>query len=411
MILANGLSLIEMPVSGRLATAIAIAFPGGARHENLQEVGAAHFLEHMVFKGAEKHRTATILNRSAEHLGTDLNGLTTSDYVEFSALVRAESAMPAIDLLTDISGRALLEEGHLEVERAVILQEIADDREDPGTVADDRLSAALFDGHRLALSAAGEASAVERLTHAQLLSYRERQWSPEAGVVVLAGNLAHLDRELLSEYLLRLPARPAPPSPPSVGPFVRRVEVEERDSDVAHLRLAYALPGLDLGQPRDRAVAEVYSDLLGGPAGSRLFEGIREQRGLCYSIEGWAWGYREASFLSVECNLRASNIAETYERIDAIIAELSENGPTDEESLRARSYATGTCALSFESTAARADHAVELIMEYGDHDIDPLLHMRALESVTPSDIAELASRVSPGPCVGCVGGVSATAFQ
>jgi len=411
MILANGLPVIEMPVPGRLATAIAIAFPGGARHESPQEVGAAHFLEHMVFKGAEKHRTATILNRSAEHLGTELGGLTTNDYVEFSALVPAESAMPAIDLLTDVSGQALLEEEHVEVERAVILQEIADDREDPGTVADDRLSAALFHGHRLATSTLGEASDVERLTHAQLLSFRERHWSPKAGVVVLAGNLEHLDRELLSEYLLRNPVRPAPPSAPPIVPFVRRVEVEERDSDVAHLRLAYALPGLDLNRPRDRAVADVYSDLLGGPAGSRLFEEIREQRGLCYAIEGWVWGYHEASFLSVECNLRASNIAETYERIDAIIAELSKNGPTEEESLRARSYATGACALSYESTAARVDHAVELIMEYGDHDIDPMLNLRALESVTREDIAELGARVAPGPCVGCVGAVSATAFR
>jgi predicted Zn-dependent peptidase len=409
--LANGLPVIEMPMAGRLATAIAIALPGGARHEGPQEVGVAHFLEHMVFKGAENHRTARILNRSAEHLGTDLNGLTTNDYVEFSAVVRAESAMPTIDLLTDISGQALLDEDHVEAERAVILQEIADDREDPGTVADDRLSAALFHGHRLAASTVGEAPDVEGLTHAQLLSFRERQWSPESGVVVIAGNLAHLDRGLLSEFLLRIPARPAPPFPPPIPPFVRRVEVEERDSHVAHLRLAYALPGLDLSRSRDRAVAEVYSDLVGGPAGSRLFEEIREQRGLCYAIEGWVWGYRDASFLSVECNLRASNIAETYERIDAIIAELSENGPTEEESLRARSYATGANALSYESTTSRADHAVELMMEYGDHNVDPMLHMRALESVSREDIAELAGRVSPCPCVGCVGAVSAAAFQ
>ncbi len=86
----NGLRVVELPMSGRLATAIAIAFPGGARYEGPEEVGVAHFLEHLVFKGAEQHRTARILNRSAERLGTDLNGLTTDDYVELSAVVRAE---------------------------------------------------------------------------------------------------------------------------------------------------------------------------------------------------------------------------------------------------------------------------------------------------------------------------------
>jgi predicted Zn-dependent peptidase len=410
-VLVNGLPVIEIPMSGRLVTAIAIAFPGGARHEGPKEIGVAHFLEHMVFKGAEKHRTARILNRSAEHLGAELNGLTTDDYVEFTGVVRAESAMPTIDLLTDISGQALLDEDHVELERAVILQEIADEREDPGTVADYRLIAALFRGHRLATSTVGEAHDVERLTHAQLRSFRERHWSPEGGVVVIAGNLAHLDRALLTELLLRIPARRLPPPPPPIMPFVRRVEVEERDSDVAHLRLAYALPGLDLSRARDRAIAGVYSDLLGGLMGSRLVEEIREERGLCYAIDSYVWGYREASLLSVECNLRASNIAETYERIDAIIAELSEKGPTEEESLRARSYATGASALNYESTTARVDHAVELIMQYGDHEVDPMLHLRALESVTCEDIADLAARVAPGPCVGCVGAVTAAPFE
>src|SRR6266542_297541 len=92
MVLANGLPVIEIPMPGRLATAIEIAFPGGARYERTQEVGVAHFLEHMVFKGAEKHRTAKILHISAERVGADLNGSTSNDYVEFSTVVRAESA-------------------------------------------------------------------------------------------------------------------------------------------------------------------------------------------------------------------------------------------------------------------------------------------------------------------------------
>ena len=113
--------------------------------------------------------------------------------------------------VTDLSGQALLEEHHLDTERTVILQEIADDSEDPGTVADHRLIAALFRGHRLAKPTAGEKSDVERLTHGQLLSFRERQWSPAGGVFVIGGNLEHLDRGLLSELLLRIPGRPAPP--------------------------------------------------------------------------------------------------------------------------------------------------------------------------------------------------------
>jgi predicted Zn-dependent peptidase len=410
-ILANGLPVIEMPMPGRLATAIEIAFPGGARYEQAGEVGAAHLLEHMVFKGAEKHRTAKIMHRSAERLGADLNGSTTNDYVEFSTVVRAESAMSAIDLLTDISGRALLEETHLEGERAVILQEIADDRDAPSTVADRLIIKALFPGHRLAIPTFGEPDQVSRLTHAQLLEFRERNWSTEAGVMVIAGNLAHLDRVLLPELVLRIPTRPAPPSPPPIPEFERRIELEQRDTDNARIHLAYALPGVDLSRSRDRAVAEVYSNILGGLSSSRLFEEIREKRSLSYEIHGDVWGYRDASLLSVECHVQASDAAEVYERIDAIVTGLASDGPSEEELLRARAYTTAATVLHYEAPEASVDHAVELMMEYGDQDVDPILDLRAVESVTRADTAELAARVESGPCVAGVGAVTPDVFQ
>jgi predicted Zn-dependent peptidase len=411
VILANGLTVIEIPMPGRLATAIEIALPGGARYEGPQEIGAAHFLEHMAFKGAEEHPTAKSLHRSAERLGTDLNGTTTNDFVEFSTVVRAESTMPSIDLLTDISGRALVEQDLVEGERAVILQEIADDAEAPGTVADRLIISALFRDHRLATRTIGEAPHVSRLTHAQLLEFRERQWSPEAGVAVIAGNLSHLDRKLLAELLLRLPQRPAPPPPSPTPRFVRRVGVEERDSDAARLHLAYAVPGVDLTRARDRAVAELYSAILGGLTGSRLFEEVREKRSLSYEIDGYVWGYRDASLLSVECGLQASDVPEAYERIDAIVTELARDGPTEEEWLRARAYTTAATVLHFEAPEACVDHAVELTMEYDDHDVDPAAELRAIESVMREEIAELAARVVPGPCVACVGAVSRSTFQ
>jgi predicted Zn-dependent peptidase len=410
-ILANGMPLVEIPMPGRLATTIAIAFPAGARHEAPDEVGVAHLLEHMVFKGSKRHPTATQLNRAAERLGTELDGTSSHDYSEFAAVVRAESAMAAAVLLADICGGALLDEAHLEMERSVILQEIADAHEDPGTRADDRIMAALFRGHRLATDTAGKRADVERLTHDQVLAFRERQWSPAGGLVTVAGNLAHLDRAALEELLLRIPARAAAPAPPPIAAFRRRIDIEERDSDMVHLRLAYAMPGVDLTRVHDRAVAEVYSDLLGGPMGSRLYEELRERRGLCYWIDGVVWGYDGASFLSVSCSVRAPYLGEMYEGIETIVADLRRSGPSGEEADRARSYASGTAALGFESTRARADHAVELIMEYGDHDVDPMAHLTAVESVTREDLSEMAALVEPGPCVGCVGPVTPNDFS
>ena len=315
-------------------------------------------------------------------------------------MVRAESAMATIDLLTDVCGRALLDPAHLELERAVILQEIADANEDPGTRADDRVMAALFAGHRLATSTAGNAPDVERLTHDQVLSFRERQWSPEGGLVAVAGNLEHLDREPLEELLLRIPARAAPPAPPPIGPFQRRVD--DRGARQRHRSPSPCLRRAGTGsQPRPRPRRSRRS--------TRTCSEARWDRACtrsCASSAASATGSTgacgattDASFLSVGCSVRAPDLTETYLGIEAIVADLRKRGPSEEEAARARSYAGGSAALGFESTRARADHAVELIMEYGDHDVDPMRHLRAIESVTRKDLAEVAAQVEPGPCV------------
>lgn len=408
---ANGLRVIEMPVAGRLATSISIAFSAGSRHEQPDEIGVAHLLEHMAFKGTASRPTSRELNRCAERLGTELNAHTSHDYVEFYAIVRAEWAHDVAALLADICGRPLLDPALLEGERDIVLQEIADNDDEPSSAADSRLSAALFAGHRLATPITGEADHVEALTHADVLAFRERRWSPAAGAVVLAGNLDHIDRERLDELLLAIPARPVPPPPPPIVSFAPRIELEHHDGDVAHLRVAYDVPGLDLTDARERAVAEVLSQVLGGPMGSRLVEELREQRGLCYAIDGSIWGYPERSMLSVDASLQADRVAEAYELIDALVEGLRRDGPTDEEADRMRAYAVGTFALSCDSAGARAGHAIETLMEYGDERIDPLLHLRAIESVTREDLAELAARVVPEPCVGCAGDVDASAFR
>lgn len=404
-VLPNGMPLVETRLPARLTTTVAIVFPAGARHEHPDEIGAAHLLEHWAFKGTARHPTARELNRAAEYLGTELEGTSTPRYVEFSTRVRAESAMQAIELLAEPAATPLLEETELEAERTIVLQEIADADENPGSRADDLLSAALFAGHRLAKPIAGETRDVEGLTRDHVMAFRDRQWSPAAGMVAIVGNLDHLDRGGLRRALETLPERPVPPPPAPLPPFSPRRQFEERDSDVVHLRLVYSVPGTDLKRRLDRAVAEVFSQLIGGPMGSRLFDELREQRAMCYWVDGYVWGIDDAAFLSVNCSIRPSDLAETYERIGLVLSDLRQHGPTDEEARRFRAYATGAAALDFESPGHLMDHTIELILEYDDLDIAPLSHLHALESVTRADLTALAASTDPNPCIGCVGPV------
>lgn len=407
----NGMRVVEMPVAGRLATSISIAFAAGSRHERADEIGAAHLLEHMAFKGTQSMPTARELNRRAERLGTELNAQTSPDCVEFHAMIRAEGALEVAAILVELCAHPLLPAELLEGERDIVLQEIADSDDDPAAAADRLLSAALFHGHRLATPVTGQAEHVRRLTHADLTAFRARRWSPAAGVAVLAGNLDHVDRAQLDELLLAIPACPVPEPPTPLVAFAPRIELEPRDGDVAHLRIAYDVPGLDLTDARRRAVAEVFSQVIGGPMGSRLVDELREQRSLCYAIDGSVWGYPRRAMLSVDASLQADRVSEAYELADAIVADLRRDGPTEEEAQRMRAYAVGMFALSFDSIGARAGHALETLMEYGDERIEPLEHLRAIESVTREDLAELAARIGPRPCIGCAGDVDARAFE
>jgi predicted Zn-dependent peptidase len=402
-VLPSGIRLVEMPVDGRLASAISVLFPAGARHERETEVGAGHLLEHLAFKGTENHPTAAGLNRAAEYLGTELGGASTVDYVEFSTFVRAQSAMAAAELLIEVTATPRLAQDDLEHERAVILQELADDEDDLGARAGDLLLEALFAGHRLATNVAGTAADVRSLTLAGVLGFRDRQWSPAGGLVAIGGNLAHVDRDRLIELIARLPDRPAPPPSPPLPPFGARVATEQRDSNVVHLRLAYHLPGLDFRLRRDRAHAEVFSQLLAGPMGSRLYDELREQRPLCYWVSAGVSDYDGQPILFVSCSVGPSDLQEAYERITEILADLRAHGPGDEEVRRFRAYSTGAVARDFESVTSRLDHAIELIMEYGDYDVDPVLLLREVDGVTRRDLAALAAGIDLSPCVACVG--------
>jgi predicted Zn-dependent peptidase len=406
-VLPTGMRLVEMPLGGRLATAISVLFPAGARHERATEVGAGHLLEHLAFKGTENHPTAAELNRAAEYLGTELGGASTVDYVEFSTFVRAQSAMAAVELLIEVTATPRLAPDDLEHERAVILQELADDDDDLGARAGDLLQEALFAGHRLAKNVAGTAADVRSLSLPAVLAFRDRQWSPTGGLVAIGGNLAHVDRERLNELIARLPDRPAPPPSPPLPPFGARVAIEQRDSNVVHLRLAYHLPGLDFRLRRDRAHAEVFSQLLAGPMGSRLYDELREQRPLCYWVSAGVSDYAGRPILFVSCSVGPSDLEQAYERIAAILTDLRAHGPSDEEARRFRAYSTGAVARDFESVTNRLDHAIELIMEYGDYDVDPVLLLREIDGVTRRDLTALAAEIDPSPCVACVGSETA----
>src|SRR3954467_1582582 len=354
--LETGLPLVKLNMDGTRAVTALVAFDAGARTERPEENGMAHFLEHLVFKGGEKYSSYRDVNETAERLGAQLNAYTSHDPVAFHITSRAEALMPAVDLLTDFVAKARIDAGELDRERGVVIQEIHRSDDAPASVADKLLDKAVYGDHPLGRPVLGPADHIQSFDRDGILAFRERRWAPERGGAFLAGDLSHADDEQLAELFSRFPARDDPPAPDPAPAPERRVLVERRDTNQSHLRLAWR-PDVDQSDLGTRASLAVYATLLGGSMGSRLFDEIREQRGLCYAIRSYAWSHADASSLEVMAGLDSSKCTEAYTRIREIVAELAEDGPREGEVERARAYAAGSTVLSLESTGAVARRA------------------------------------------------------
>jgi predicted Zn-dependent peptidase len=401
--LANGLPLHRVALPGTRAVTILVAFDAGARTERPEENGMAHFLEHLVFKGGEKYDHYKKVNETAERMGGTLNAYTSHDLVAFHITVRAEAAVEAIDLLTDFVGRPLLNAEELDRERGVVIQEIQRYKDQPSAVAEELIDKAAFGDHPLGRTVLGPEDHLRTFSRDAIVAFRERRWAGERGGAFIVGNIDHVPANgEVARLFERFPTLAAPsPFEPTPALALEKL-VERRDSNQSHLRLMYA-PDVDATDPAQRAALTIYSTLLGGSMGSRLFDEIREQRGLCYSVYSVDHALADAAILQLGAGLESSKTAEAYSRMREIVAELHREGPTEEEVERARAYAAGRRVLAFENTNAVARFAASQAIVFGE-DIDPDRAIDALDAVTFDDVAAVARKVDPeAAAVACVG--------
>jgi predicted Zn-dependent peptidase len=405
----NGLPihLIELP--GTRALTVLVAFDAGARNERPEENGMAHFLEHLVFKGGEKYPHYSDVNETAERLGGVLNAYTSQNLVAFHITVRAESAAPAIDLLSDFVGRPHLDAEELDRERGVVIQEINRAHDQPSMVAEYLIDSAAFGDHPLGRTVLGPEENLRSFTREGIVAFRERRWAGARGGAFLAGNLEHLPPEAeLQELFARFPALPEPEPYVPAPAFAPSTMVEERDTNQSHLRMIYR-PDIEPANERQRAALSIYSTLLGGSMGSRLFDEIREKRGLCYSVYAQDHTFADVPILQLGSGLDSSKCVEAYTRMREIVEELREEGPTEEEVQRARAYAAGRTVLGFENSNAVARYAASMRVVFGQN-IDPDAAIAALDSVTYDEVREIAAGISDSLAVACVGPHSVEEF-
>jgi predicted Zn-dependent peptidase len=401
--LRNGMRLHRIPIEGTRSVTILVAFDAGARTERPEENGMAHFLEHLVFKGGEKFPHYQDVNEAAERIGAVLNAYTSHDLVAFHITARAERALEAADLLTDFTARPKLDGDELDRERGVVIQEIARYDDQPSSVAEHLIDRAVFGEHPLGRSVLGPAEHLrDTFTRDGIIAFRERRWAPESGGAFIVGNLDSLgDAGELEALFERFSPQPIPDRYEAAPDQVPRVLVSERDSNQSHLRMSYR-PKIDVRNTRQRSALVIYSTLLGGSMGSRLFDEIREQRGLAYSVSAYPHAYSDVPVLQLSAGLESGKCVEAYRRMREIVSELRSDGPTESEVERARAYAAGARAIGFENSGAVARYAAQQTIVY-EEPVDPDDAIDRLDEVTFDEVREVAAGVDDELSIACVG--------
>jgi predicted Zn-dependent peptidase len=406
----NELPVHRIAIPGTRALTALVAFDAGARTERAEENGMAHFLEHLVFKGGEKYPNYRDVNETAERMGGVLNAYTSHDLVAFHITVRAESAPKAIDLLSDFVARPKLDAEELDRERGVVIQEINRAYDQPSTIAEYLIDRAAFgEEHPLGRTVLGPEQNLRTFTREAIVAFRERRWAGARGGAFLAGNLDHLPPEAeLGELFARFPSLPEPEPYVPAPEFAPKTLVQQKDTNQSHLRMIYR-PAVAVRDIAQRAALSIYSTLLGGSMGSRLFEEIREKRGLCYSVYAIDHAFADVPILQLGSGLESGKCIEAYTRMREIVDELRDDGPTPEEVERARAYAAGRLVLAFENTGAVARYGATRSIVFGE-DIDPDKAIAALDAVTFDEVREVAAGVADELAIACVGPHTAEEF-
>lgn len=361
--------------------------------------GASHFLEHLLFKGTAD-RSARSIAEAVDAVGGDMNAFTTKEYTTFYTRLLADDLDLGIDLMSDIIWSPAFRPDEFESERQVILEEILMHADEPGDLVHEVLARALFPGHPLGREVLGEHGTVSAMTVEQVAAFHGEHYRPGNIVVAAAGLIEH-DR-VVAGLSARLEGRHggAPPKrePPS-SPAQERLVVS-RPTEQAHI--AVAVPGPDR-EDEDRHAVSVADHVLGGGMSSRLFQTIREERGLAYSVYSYRLGFEGIGAVAIYAGTSPSHVEEVLELVHDGLDRMATQGVTQSDLDTARSHVRGSMALGLEDSGARMSRIGHGQLVHGR--VLTLEEVEArLQALTVDSVNEAASRWLSGPrTVACVG--------
>jgi predicted Zn-dependent peptidase len=388
--LANGLRIATDRIDTVDTISLGLWVDVGTRHESAEVNGVAHFLEHMAFKGTER-RSARVIAEEIEAVGGQLNAYTSRESTAYYAKVLKEDLSLAVDILADIVQHSTFEPEELERERTVILQEIGQASDTPDDIVFDQFQECAYPDQAIGRPVLGRPDIIRNLGREAVVAYLHNHYGAERMVLAAAGNLDH-ERlaELADTFFAGLPAeRPVTAEPARYAGGDRR---EARDLEQLHLVLGF--PGPTLEEP-DFYTASVLSTAFGGGMSSRLFQEIREKRGLVYAIHSFVHSYRDSGLFGIYAGTGESEAVELVPVLCGEIVRLAE-GLGAVELARAKAQMKAGLLMSLESTSARCEQLAQHLLIHGTP-FDPAEAVRRIEAVDMAAIGRVVARWHTAP--------------
>jgi predicted Zn-dependent peptidase len=403
-LLPSGLRVLTEELPGTHSAAVGMWVAVGSRDEPISVAGAAHYLEHLLFKGTTR-RSAAAIAEEIDAVGGELNAFTAKEYTCYYANVLDCDLALAVDLVCDVLGDALLNPSDVDLERSVVLEEIAMRDDDPEDLLHDEFSAALFGSHPLGSSVLGTEESITGMSRDALYTFYRQRYTPERMILTVAGNVTHeavlaaLQRSFA--HHLTGAAAPVPPRRGRARITDRRCLVVRCDhSEQAHLMLG--VPAMDRHDER-RWVLGVLNAALGGGMSSRLFQQVREQRGLAYSVYSSVSSYADTGSLSIYAGCSPQRLGEVVAVVGEVLTAISRDGLSDAELARGKGQLRGGLVLGLEDPVSRMTRLGRSELNYGEHcTVEQTLQQ--IDGVTAEQVAALAGELLGRPRTAAVVG-------
>ena len=390
---ASGLRIVTEEVPSVRSAAVGIWVNVGSRDEAPATAGASHFLEHLLFKGTTS-RTALEISSSIESVGGEMNAFTSKEYTCFYARVIDTDLPMAIDVVSDLITSSIVTALDVDAERKVVLEEIAMRDDDPSDLVHDLFSDTYYGDTQIGRPILGTIDSIKGMSRNTVFNYYKKKYLPQDLVVAVAGNIKHkkvvamVEQALSRDNFLDVLAAPViRPNIPIKNTKQQSVGLLYKKSEQAHM--FYGMEGVARADERRFAMG-VLSAALGGGMSSRLFQEIREKRGLAYSVYAYAQQFAGSGVLGFYAGCNPTKAIEVVEIIRSVLSDVADNGMTHEEIERAKGAVRGSLVLSQEDTGSRMSRIGKNEIVYGQvMDFDDIL--KAISRVSAQDIREIAS--------------------